>query len=267
MSGAFAFGGHALELGRRTSIMGIINLTPDSFSDGGDTPPQAAAARALEMARDGADIIDVGGESTRPGYTPVPAGEQLRRVLPALPGITAAGRPVSIDTTLPEVAGPCLEAGAGIINDVSGLYEPYTLAALAAERGAGLIITFNAPVTGDAADGMLRFFERAARAATDSGLPERSICLDPGVGFCKTDEQNIAVIKALARVKAMGFAVMVGISRKSLLGRILGEPPERRLPGSLAALTAAVAFGADIVRVHDVAQSAQAAAVADALLR
>ncbi|WP_445501192.1 dihydropteroate synthase [Microvirga sp. G4-2] len=262
------------DLGSRTLIMGVLNVTPDSFSDGGlffDLPEALEHARRME--EEGADIIDIGGESTRPGYTPVGPEEEQRRVLPVIRELAPKLKvPISIDTYRASTARAALEAGARIVNDIWGLQHDPDMAAVVAEHGAPAVVMHNRPAADAATDivaDMLRFFERSLNLARQAGIPDRHIILDPGIGFGKTGEQNIEVLRRLPELKALGFPLLVGASRKSVLGRFYPAdvPPRERLFGSIGGHVAAVALGADIVRVHDVKAHAEACRVADALLR
>lgn len=269
-----------IELGEKTLIMGVLNATPDSFSDGGRYASVAEAVRrAEEMIAQGAHIIDIGGESTRPGAAPVPEDEELRRVIPVVEAIRAAQPDalLSLDTTKSAVARAGLASGAHIINDVSALRFDAALADAAARAQAGLILMHSRgapqqmhglePVPDIMAEvaGELR---RAASAAAQCGVAPSAIVLDPGIGFGKSDNQNLALLANLdALAHAMpGFPLLIGTSRKSFIGRLLdGAPAERRLHGTMASITAAILAGAHIVRVHDVAAAAETARVADAI--
>ena len=263
------FAGRALA---RPLVMGVVNVTPDSFSDGGDTPDaNAAIARGLQLAQDGADIIDVGGESTRPGAAPVPPGEELSRVLPVVDALVRAGLVVSIDTRRALVMRRALAAGARIVNDVSALAgDPDSLALVAASGASAILMHMQgepgtmqaAPRYGDVVVEVERFLGQRLAAATAAGMTPDRLAIDPGIGFGKTLAHNLALIRALPRLKALGAAVAIGLSRKSFIAKIAPPaPPKERLGGSLAAAIAAVARGADIIRVHDVAASVQALAV------
>jgi dihydropteroate synthase len=270
-------GGRSLELGERTLVMGILNVTPDSFADGGvHLDPRAAVEAALAMIEAGADIVDVGGESTRPGAAAVPAEEELRRVIPVIRGIAqAAAIPISVDTYKAEVARAAIEAGATIVNDVSGLqYEP-ALAAVVAEKGAGLVVMHTrgrssamyehanySDVIAEVAGELRQSVEQALAA----GVSRESIVVDPGIGFAKRPEHSYAVLTAgnHPAFLALGLPVLSGPSRKSFLRAALGDlPPEERVWGTAAAVTAAVLTGSHIVRVHDVKEMVQVVRVAD----
>lgn len=255
--------------GGRVRVMGIVNVTPDSFSgDGIAGDPEAAVRRGLRMVAEGADMIDVGGESTRPGHQPVPAAEELDRVLPVVRRLAAeAGVPVSIDTWKLEVAEAAVEAGATIVNDVWGLRRSPGIAALAARTGAGLVLMHNQEGHryGDLLGEVEAGLRRSLQAARDAGVPAERIALDPGIGFGKTAEMNLVVLRHLDRLTGLGQALLVGTSRKSHLGRLFGQEGDERVWGTAATVTAAVLRGADVVRVHDVAAMVRVVRVAEAL--
>jgi dihydropteroate synthase len=263
------FAGLALDCPR---LMGVINVTPDSFSDGGETlAPDAALARARAMAAAGADILDVGGESTRPGAAPVPEAEELARVLPVVTPLAAEGRLVSIDTRNAAVMRAATAAGVRIVNDVSAAtHDPGALAAVA-ESGAAVVLMHASgdprtmqddPRYDDAVLDVFDYLEQRVAAAIAAGIPRRSILVDPGIGFGKTAAHNRAILNAIALYKGLGVGVLLGVSRKSFIGRTAGvADPRDRLPGSLALLLHGFDQGVDVVRVHDVAESAQALAL------
>ena len=262
------------DLGRRTLVMGILNVTPDSFSDGGLFVDGAAAvAQAERLTGEGAAILDVGGESTRPGHTPVPADEEQARVLPVIRAL--AGRlavPISIDTYKASTARAALRAGGRIVNDVWGLQREPDIAAVAAEHGAPVVVMHNRASVDpgiDIVDDMRRFFERSLGIARRAGISDGDIVLDPGIGFGKSPDQHLDTLRRLPEIRALGFPVLVGVSRKSILGRLHDREtrPADRLTGSLAAHALAVTLGADIVRVHDVAAHVEAMRVVDAVMR
>ncbi len=262
------------ELGRRTLVMGILNVTPDSFSDGGlFAAEDAAAAQALALAAEGAAIVDVGGESTRPGHVPVSAEEEQARVLPVIRRLAAElAVPVSIDTYKASTARLALEAGARIVNDVWGLQREPEIARVAAEHGAPVVVMHNRETIDpslDILDEMRRFFERSLAIAREAGLPEGDIVLDPGIGFGKSWDQHLDALRRLPELKALGFPLLVGVSRKSILGRLHDREtrPAERLYGSIASHVLAATLGADIVRVHDVAAHVDALRVPDAVMR
>lgn len=262
---------------RRTRLMGILNLTPDSFHDGGrhlDGAAAVAAARAMVEA--GADALDVGGESTRPGAAPVPAAEEWQRLEPVLGAVIALGVPVSVDTVKAEVAAKALAAGASLVNDVSGLRRDPELAAVCAEHGAGLVLMHSRgePRTmrsltdyDDVVRESLRFLEDAMSRAVRAGVPETRIVLDPGLGFAKTAEQNLEILRRLPEYLAAGRPVLVGASRKSFLAPHDAPSAADRLEGTLAASVLAVLGGATLLRVHDVRENRRAVSVTEAVLR
>jgi dihydropteroate synthase len=268
-----------LPFGARTLVMGVLNVTPDSFSDGGRFFDAARAlARAAELVEEGADLIDVGGESTRPGGRAVTSAEELRRVVPVVEALVArVGVPVSVDTTKAEVARAALAAGAEIVNDISGLRFDPALADEAARAGAGLVLmhsrgtleTLHAlppveDVMRDVAEGLGRSVEEAERR----GVARASIAVDPGIGFGKSQAQNLEVLARLDRLarEFAGFPLLVGTSRKRFVGALTGEPsPGARLHGTMATVTAAVLLGAHVVRVHDVRAAVETARVAEAV--
>jgi dihydropteroate synthase len=241
-------------------LMGILNVTPDSFSDGGrHFDPGSAVARAKGMVAEGAAIVDIGGESTRPGHAPVSAEEELWRVKPVLEALVADfDVAVSIDTGKAAVAREAARLGASVINDVWGLQRDPGMADAVADTGSALVIMHNrerADGTIDILDDVERFFERSLNLAAGAGVPFGRILLDPGVGFGKTPEQNHSCIWNLDRFRRFGAPVLVGLSRKSFLGRITGAEVDNRLPGTLAADTIALMRGASVLRVHDVAEN------------
>lgn len=257
----------ALPLGGRPLLMGILNVTPDSFSDGGKfLDADAAAAHARGMIGEGADIIDVGGESTRPyGSVVISADDEWRRVGPVLDVIVSAGVPVSIDTYKAATARKALERGVKIVNDVWGFQKDAEMAHVVADSGAGAVLMHNrqsADPAIDIMDDIRSFLERSVEIAVAAGVRDDSIVLDPGIGFGKTPEQSAEAIRRLAEVKALGFPVLIGASRKRFIGNILGiDDPARRLYGTLAAHLAGVANGADIIRAHDIGPHREACAV------
>lgn len=277
--------------GARTYVMGILNVTPDSFSGDGLKPGERGAVdRALEQARDfvaaGADILDIGGESTRPGATALSADEEKRRTLPVIESIAEAlpDAVISIDTFKTPVAEAALDAGAHIINDVWGLRADPDLGALAAMRGAPVILMHNRSRPGGVVvdrlggsyvgsdyrhllDDVAAELDALAAGALAAGVPRDQIVLDPGIGFGKTIEQNMALINYLDRIRALGYPVLSGPSRKSFIGRVLDLPVEERVEGTAAAIVLSIVRGADIVRVHDVRTMTRVARMTDAMLR
>jgi dihydropteroate synthase len=257
--------------------MGVVNVTPDSFSDGGRfADPDAAVARALRLAEEGADLVDLGGESTRPGAPPVPAEEELRRVLPVVERLRARGfaLPISIDTSKAEVARAALRAGADLVNDVTGLRDP-ALAEAVAEAGAPVVLMHmrgtpadmaERAVYGDVVAEVRAELEEALARAEAAGIPRDRTILDPGLGFAKTAEHSLVLLARLAQLGTLGRPLLVGPSRKSFIAKAGGGASvAERLPGTLAAVAAAVLAGAELVRVHDVAPARQAALVARAI--
>ena len=248
--------------------MGIVNVTPDSFSGDGLVDTEAAVARGLAMAEAGADIVDVGGESTRPGHLPVSAEEEGRRAVPVVEALARAGLTVSIDTYKLDVARAAAEVGAAIVNDIWGLQRSPGIAGLAAERGLGLVLMHNQDGT-EYAEDLMTAMKRSLRAsvsvALEAGVPPERIVVDPGIGFGKTPEHNLAVLRRLGELRELGYPVLVGPSRKSFLGRIFGQDMPIRPWGTAAAVTAAILRGADIVRVHDLPEMLAVVQVAEAL--
>ena len=246
---------------RPAILMGVVNVTPDSFSDGGlFAASDTAVAQGGRLQAEGAAIIDIGGESTRPGGEPVSEAEELRRVLPVVTALAGSGALISIDTVKPGVADAALAAGANIINDVRGLQGDPALARVAAESGAGVVAMHNPALfgssqgtEGDAVAACLTYFRRTMDIADAAGLFRDRIVLDPGLGFGKTLEQNLALIARLSELAVLGLPLLVGASRKSFIGRLLERPVDQRLSGTLAAHMAAGLAGATILRVHDVA--------------
>ncbi len=260
------------DLGRRVLVMGVLNVTPDSFSDGGrfDALP-AALAQARRMVSEGADILDIGGESTRPGHAPVPAEQEQARILPAIRALAPAiGVPVSVDTWKAATAEAALRAGGRIVNDIWGLQRDPDIASVAAAHGAGVVAMHNresADASLDILDEMKRFFERTLAIARRAGIPDGHVMLDPGIGFGKTPDQQLDALRRLPDLCALGFPVLVGASRKSVLGRLAPREtrPDERLIPSIAAHVIAAQLGAAAVRVHDVAAHREALRVVEAV--
>jgi dihydropteroate synthase len=256
---------------RRPLVMGILNLTPDSFADGGRfLEPAKAVAHAEQMIAEGADIIDVGAESTRPypGMRPVSAEEELARLMPVLPQVIALGVPVSIDTIKAAVAARALAAGASIVNDVWGLQRDPDMAGVVAAQGVPVVVTHNRETVDPALDILAdieAFFSRSLDIAAGAGIARDRIVLDPGIGFGKTPEQSLAAIAGLARLRAFGLPLLIGLSRKRFINAVVPSKPQDRLAGSLAGAVLAVLDGAAIVRVHDVGETVQALRVAAAI--
>src|SRR5215217_939197 len=255
-------------------IMGVVNVTPDSFSDGGEHADAAAAvAHGRRLIREGAAIVDVGGESTRPGADPVPAEEERRRVVPVIEGLSDAGARISIDTMKLEVAEAAVEAGATYVNDVTAFRHDPGLAGLVADRGADCCLMHmlgeprtmqHHPHYDDVVDDVKAFLEERLRAATSAGIAEERIHLDPGIGFGKTLEHNLELLRRLDELTALGRPLVIGTSRKSFLGRLTGRDVTERVHATVATTVIAFERGARVFRVHDVAATADALAVAAA---
>ena len=249
-------------------VMGIVNVTPDSFSGDGLVDAAAAIDHGLRLAAEGADILDLGGESTRPGHDPVPAREEMRRVLPVVEALAReSGLPVSIDTSKEEVAAAALAAGAVVVNDVWGLQRSPGMAGLAARAGAGLVLMHNQDGTayGDLIGDVIASLQRSVAIAEAAGVSRESIAVDPGIGFGKTAEQNLEVLRRLEDLGVLGLPILVGTSRKSFLGRLFRQEGPDRLYGTAASVAVAILRGARIVRVHDVRAMAMVTRVAEAL--
>ena len=266
-----------LDTADHTLVMGVLNTTPDSFSDGGTYADAAVAVRrGLEMLSDGADLVDVGGESTRPGAPAVEAAEELRRVLPVVRALVAAGAVVSVDTSKAEVAAAALEAGAAVVNDVTAFGDP-EMAGVVARAGAGVVLMHmqgtprtmqDDPSYGDVLAEVTAFLVGRAATAHAAGIGPDAVCLDPGIGFGKRLEHNLALLAGVPRLAAAGYPVMVGASRKRFLGEILGTlPPAERDAATAAAHVLAIAGGAAVIRTHNVVVGLQTARVADAIVR
>ncbi len=276
-------GGVEFRWGERTYVMGILNLTPDSFSgDGVGGDIEAALARARHLVSEGADIIDVGGESTRPGSQPVSADEEIRRVVPVIERLASEiSVPISIDTYKSEVARRALEAGAKMLNDQWGLKRDPRLAGLAAEWGVPLILMSNqrdkggydaglkrdTADYGDAVFEIILSLKGSLETAVASKVPWENIILDPGIGFGKTWQQDLEIIQRLGELRELGRPILVGPSRKSFIGKVLDLPVPERVEGTAAAVAIAIAHGADMVRVHDVRQMARICRLSDAIMR
>jgi len=260
----------------RTLLMGIVNVTPDSFADGGRyLDPDAACARAVQLVEEGADLVDLGAESTRPGAPAVPVAVERERLLPVLARLLpVVPCPVSVDTSKPEVAEAALALGAHMVNDVTGLASGPALARVCARHGAalGLVHMQGTPATmqegpryGDLLAEVRAALEAAMKEAEGAGVPPESICIDPGLGFGKTVTHNLTLLKRLDVLRSLGRPVLVGPSRKSFIGALLDQPPAERLEGTLAACALAVQGGVHILRVHDVAAVRRATRVAEAI--
>jgi dihydropteroate synthase len=271
--------GNVLDLGSRTHIMGILNVTPDSFSDGGlYNDATKAFVRAREMAAEGADIIDIGGESTRPGAEPLSEEEELRRIIPIIEHLAAELTvPISVDTYKATVAKKALGAGASIVNDISGLRFSPDMANIAADYGAAVVIMHikgtpgsmqQNPVYDDVVADVMSYLEEGIAIAVKAGVDSEKILIDPGIGFGKTLEHNLTLLRRLDEFRSLGRPIVLGTSRKKFIGTILGIPvPEQRVEGTAPTLALGIERGACIVRVHDVARMAQVVRMTDAVLR
>jgi dihydropteroate synthase len=261
-------GGRRFEWGSRTYVMGIINVTPDSFSgDGTGGDEERAVSQGVRMVGEGADMLDVGGESTRPNHQPITAAEEIARTEEVVSRLVReTDVPVSIDTYKLEVAEVAVAAGATMLNDVWGLTRSPALAQLAHIRKCALVLMHNQDGTdysGDVMDEIKRFLRVAIDRAIDSGVPRERVLIDPGIGFGKTADHNWIVMRRLAELRELGQPVLIGTSRKSFIGKALDLPVNERLEGTAATVTAAVLRGADVVRVHDVREMARVAQIAD----
>jgi len=273
-------------IGKRTLVMGILNITPDSFSDGGRfIDPKAAVEHAVRMVEDGADIIDVGGESTRPGSEPLTADEEAARVVPVIRELALVlGRdlesrpvPISIDTYKTQVARAALDAGASIVNDISGgSFDPGMPSVLAERRCPAILMHIKGapkdmqadPTYDDLLGEVCGFLYERVRALTDAGVDEKMLMIDPGFGFGKTVEHNLELLRRLKELKSIGRPIVIGTSRKSTIGKVLGDlPVQERLEGTAATVALSIANGADIVRVHDVKEMSRVARMTDAVVR
>jgi dihydropteroate synthase len=261
-------GGRRFEWGARTYVMGIVNVTPDSFSgDGLGSDADAAVAQGMRMVGEGADMLDVGGESTRPGHVPITIAEEIERTQVVVRRLAnESGVPVSIDTYKQEVAEFGVAAGATILNDVWGLTRSPAIADLAARQGCALVLMHNQDGTeyaGDLMREIKRFLAAAASRAVAAGVPREKVILDPGIGFGKTADQNWEVMRRFAELRELGHPILIGTSRKSFIGKLLDLPVTERLEGTISTNVAAVLRGADIVRVHDVLALTRAVRAAD----
>jgi dihydropteroate synthase len=263
-------GGHRFEWGVRTYVMGIVNVTPDSFSgDGLGTDHDKAVEQGLRMVREGADIIDAGGESTRPGHVPITAAEETARVEEVVRRLAReSGVPVSIDTYKLDVAEAAVAAGATILNDIWGLTRSPSMAGLAAKAGCAIVLMHNQDGThyaGDLMHEIKRSLGESVARAIGAGVPKERVIVDPGIGFGKNADQNWEVLRRLGELRELGQPVLLGTSRKSFIGKLLDLPAAERLEGTAATVVAGVLRGVDIVRVHDVLEMTRAVRVADRL--
>ena len=281
--GSTTCGKRVFHWGKRTYIMGVINVSPDSFSGDGLADVEEAVARAKRLASEGADIIDIGGESTRPGSTSISIDEELRRVIPVVKRLVQeTSVPLSVDTYKLEVARQALDAGANMINDIWGLQKEPRLAQLAAQKGVPIALMSNQrdfPCP-EIVSAVISDLRRAIKQALSAGVPWENIIVDPGIGFGKTQEQNLEILRRLEELKGLGRPILLGSSRKSFIGWVLDLTPEQRsnnvtfvppgdqrLEGTAATIAIGIAKGADIVRVHDVKEMARVCKMSDAILR
>jgi dihydropteroate synthase len=271
--------GKILDLGSRTHIMGILNVTPDSFSDGGQyVDAERALSHAREMAAAGADIIDIGGESTRPGAEPLNEEEELRRIIPVIERLSRElSVPISVDTYKSSVARKAIEAGAVIVNDISGLRFSSDMASVVAESGAAVVIMHMKgaprdmqlnPAYDDVIGEVMSYLDEGIELAVKAGVDRGKILIDPGIGFGKTIEHNLVILNRLEEFRALGRPILLGASRKKFIGTVLGIPAtEQRIDGTAATVAIGIERGARVVRVHDVARMAQVARMTDAILK
>ena len=262
-------GGTKFRWGERTYIMGVLNLSPDSFSGDGFSNLTTVGMQARRFINDGADIIDIGGESTRPDSQPISTDEELKRVIPVIEKLTdELSVPISIDTYKSAVASRAVAAGAKIINDVWGLKKDPKLAQIAAKAGVPIILTSNQrdrPVD-DIMVEVTTDLKRGINLAKKAGVAEQNIIIDPGIGFGKSLKQNLEIIRRLAELKILGRPILLGTSRKSVIGLVLDLPPDQRLEGTATTIAIGIANGADIVRVHDVREMVRVCRMSDAIL-
>jgi len=265
------YGNTEFHWGERTYVMGVINLSPDSFSGDGLSDIEAAKAQARRFIAEGADIIDIGGESTRPSSKPISVDEELQRVILTIEKLAnEMPVPISIDTYKSAVAIRALAAGASIINDVWGLKQDQRLAQTAADAGVPIILTSNQrdkPCQNDIMAEVISDLKNSISLAEKTGVAEQNIIIDPGIGFGKSPEQNLEIIRRLAELKSLGKPILLGTSRKSMIGLVLDLPPDQRLEGTAATVAIGIANGADIIRVHDVKQMVRVCRMSDAIVR
>ena len=270
-------GAREFEFGTRTFVMGILNTSPDSFSGDGLGDPAQAVQRALDQVEAGAHLIDVGGQSTRPGSEALPEDVEIRRVVPVIERLVAETQvPVSVDTFKPQVARVALDAGAAMVNDISGLSWGDEMARLCSARKVPVVLMHilgtprtmqDNPHYEDVTGEIAAYFRRQLQVAESAGLSRDQVILDPGIGFGKKVEHNLEILRRLSELRALGLPLLVGPSRKSFIGHVLNLPPEERIEGTAAAVSLAIAGGADIVRVHDVKEMARVCRMADAIVR
>ncbi|MDR1301334.1 MAG: dihydropteroate synthase [Treponema sp.] len=270
-TGVFHCRHYELPIGARTYIMGILNVTPDSFSDGGTYRDiEAAVDRARQMVAEGADIIDIGGESTRPGFIPLDEETEIQRVVPVVARLVSDLKvPISIDTTKAGVAKKALEAGAHIINDIWGLQKDPALAQVSAAFDAGVILMHNRDNNQyqDLMGDIIGFLGKSLEIAQDAGINRKNLAVDPGIGFGKDLDQNLETMRRLRELQILGIPILLGTSRKSLVGKVLNLPVHDRVEGTAATVALGIAYGADFVRVHDVQAMKRVAVMTDAIVR
>ncbi len=271
-------GNKTLDLSSRTHLMGVLNVTPDSFSDGGKfLDAKSAIEQGLLMAEEGADIIDVGGESTRPGADAISAEDEARRVLPVIDGLRKkTDIPISIDTYKSEVARRALDAGAAMINDISALRFDPAMGKVAKDYDVPVVLMHikgtpknmqENPSYANVMKEISEYLEQSMEIASEAGIDEDKIIVDPGIGFGKRVQDNLRIVKNLRELAHLGRPILIGLSRKSFIGKVLDLPVQKRLEGSLAALAVAITNGANIIRVHDVKESKRAVQMVDAILK
>jgi len=262
-------GDHEFHWGQRTYVMGIVNVTPDSFSGDGVTDLETAVGQARQMEQDGADLIDIGGESTRPGHTPVDADEEIARVLPALRAIVReVSLPISIDTSKAVVARAAIEAGAALVNDVSGTMADREMAGVVRDHAVpAVIMARGASRTADVIERVRQDLDEALSNALAAGIPRDRLLIDPGFGFGKDWRDNLELLRRLPELRSYGLPILVGLSRKSTISKVLGSEPAFRVAANSALAALAVVGGADMVRIHDVLQVGAAVRLADAVVR
>jgi dihydropteroate synthase len=269
-SGVTHCGKATFRWGERTYVMGVINVSPDSFSGDGLDSADAAVAQAQRFVAEGVDILDVGGESTRPGSAPISVDEELRRVIPVLERLVGKiGVPLSVDTYKLEVARRALDAGAQMINDIWGLKQESRLAELAAEKAVPIILMSNQrdKARRNIVSAVIADLKRSIDLTLDAGVHWENIIVDPGIGFGKTLEQNLELVRRLDELKVLGRPILLGTSRKSMIGLVLDLSPEQRLEGTAASIAIGIAKGADMVRVHDVREMIRICRMSDAIIR
>jgi len=275
---SICYNGYSLEFGWKTYVMGILNITSDSFSDGGlYLGLDRAVARAKEMVAEGADIIDIGGESTRPYADPVPLAEEIARVIPVLERlVTEVNVPISVDTYKSEVARQALKRKATIINDISGLRADPQMAEVVAEFGCPVVVMHikgtpknmqENPVYDDVVGEVMAYLQGSIEMALQAGVQKEKVIVDPGIGFGKTASHSLEILHRLAEFKALGQPILTGTSRKSFIGKVLDLPPAERLEGTAATVALSIAGGADLVRVHDVKAMKRVVRMTDAIVR